>query len=59
LNLVVADNGCGFPPGLDFRATQSLGLQLVNILVDQLEGAIELHSHAGTEFRIKLTPALK
>jgi PAS domain S-box-containing protein len=59
LNLVVADNGCGFPPGLDFRATQSLGLQLVNILVDQLEGAIELHSHAGTEFRITLPSALK
>jgi two-component sensor histidine kinase len=50
--LVVADNGSGLPPGLDFRNTPSLGLQLVNTLVDQLEGAIELDSAGGTRFKI-------
>lgn len=59
LTLVVADNGRGFPPGLDFQATESLGLQLVNILVSQLNGAIELNSECGTEFRITLAPGSK
>jgi PAS domain S-box-containing protein len=50
--LVVADSGVGLPPGLDFRNTPSLGLQLVNTLVGQLEGTIELLPGAGTTFRI-------
>ncbi len=50
--LTVGDNGAGLPPGLDFRNTPSLGLQLVNTLVGQLEGAIELLPGAGTTFRI-------
>lgn len=50
--LVVSDNGLGFPENVDFRSTTSLGLQLVNILVEQLEGTIELESDSGTRFRI-------
>jgi two-component sensor histidine kinase len=42
----------GFPEKLDFRNTGSLGLQLVNILVEQLEGTIELQNGAGTTFKI-------
>ncbi len=51
--LEVADNGVGFPAGLDFRMTNSLGLQLVTSLVDQLEGHIELvRDGPGTHFSI-------
>ncbi len=50
--LRVADNGIGFPPGLDFRNTSSLGLQLVNMLTGQLEGTVEMNQHDGTEFVI-------
>ncbi|MGA9139582.1 MAG: histidine kinase N-terminal 7TM domain-containing protein [Methanocella sp.] len=50
--LVVSDDGAGLPPDLDFRNTASLGLQLVNTLVGQLEGTIELDSAGGTMFRI-------
>ncbi|WP_369799543.1 ATP-binding protein [Methanosarcina sp. Kolksee] len=50
--LVVSDNGLGFPEGLDFRNTGSLGLQLANILVEQLEGTIELQKDSGTTFKI-------
>jgi two-component sensor histidine kinase len=51
--LQVADDGVGFPAGLDFRATNSLGLQLVTTLVDQLEGQIELHRNGpGTLFLV-------
>ena len=52
LVLTVRDNGIGMPAGLDFRNTESLGLQLVNTLVHQLEGSIELESSDGTAFKI-------
>jgi two-component sensor histidine kinase len=52
LTLVVADNGVGFPTDLDFRNTQSLGMQLVNTLVNQLRGTVELVSHGGAQFKI-------
>jgi PAS domain S-box-containing protein len=50
--LIVSDNGGGLPESLDFRDTRSLGLQLVNTLVDQLGGAIELDRSGGTAFKI-------
>jgi PAS domain S-box-containing protein len=50
--LVVSDTGAGLPPGVDFRDTPSLGLQLVNTLVSQLEGTIELTGDSGTTFTI-------
>ncbi len=52
LSLVVSDNGVGFSSDLDFRNTSSLGLQLVNTLVEQLDGAIELNDSSGTTFQI-------
>jgi two-component sensor histidine kinase/putative methionine-R-sulfoxide reductase with GAF domain len=51
--LVVRDNGTGFPPGLDFSNTDSLGLQLVGMFVRQLNGAIEMAEAEGTTFRIQ------
>ncbi|GAB4545113.1 MAG: hypothetical protein Kow0063_39040 [Anaerolineae bacterium] len=53
LSLIVSDNGVGLPPDLDFRDTPSLGLQLVNTLVRQLDGTFELDRQGrGTTFRI-------
>ncbi|NYB53087.1 MAG: PAS domain S-box protein [Methanobacteriaceae archaeon] len=50
--LTVKDDGIGFPDNLDFRNTHSLGLQLVNTLVNQLDGTIELVKNKGTCFKI-------
>lgn len=50
--LKVVDNGIGFPEGLDFRRTETLGLQLINNLVMQLDGTAELIRNDGTEFKI-------
>ena len=50
--LIVGDNGIGFPKNVDFRNTQTLGLQLVCTLTEQLGGKIELYRDKGTEFRI-------
>ena len=49
---IVRDNGIGFPEDLDFRNTESLGMQIVTSLVGQLEGTIELNRASGTAFRI-------
>ncbi|OPY25925.1 MAG: putative diguanylate cyclase [Methanobacterium sp. PtaU1.Bin242] len=52
--LVIGDDGVGFPEELDFRNVKSsLGLRLVNTLVRQLDGSIELDRNQGTKFTIK------
>lgn len=53
--LIVEDNGIGFPDSIDFRNTSSLGLQLVNTLVDQINGDIELIKDSGTKYNIRFT----
>ena len=50
--LIVADNGSGIPSEFDIENTDSLGLQLINVLVDQIEGHLEIKVDTGTEFRI-------
>ena len=50
--LIVADDGIGFPADIDFKKTDSLGLQLVNNLVNQLDGEITLDRSHGTEYKI-------
>ncbi len=52
LILIVKDNGIGFPKELDFRKTESLGMQLIIMLVEQLEGTVELERKEGTAFTI-------
>ena len=51
--MTISDNGIGFPTDLDLRNTDSLGLQLVATLVDQLEGTMELDKSDGTQFKIE------
>jgi PAS domain S-box-containing protein len=52
LTLTVSDDGVGFPEDLDLGDTRSLGLQLVNTLVSQIDGTIELGRDGGTTFRV-------
>jgi PAS domain S-box-containing protein len=51
-SLIVGDDGIGLPPHIDFRHTPSLGLQLVNTLVNQLGATIELTLKKGTIFTV-------
>ena len=53
--LSVSDNGVGIPKNLDIEDLDSLGLQLVTSLVDQLDGELELKRNKGTEFTIRFT----
>ncbi|MBN2283823.1 MAG: PAS domain S-box protein [Deltaproteobacteria bacterium] len=50
--LVVGDDGIGMPEEIDHRNPDSFGLQLVNILTQQLDGTVELDRSAGTLFRV-------
>ncbi|MHC1757853.1 MAG: PAS domain S-box protein [Methanosarcina sp.] len=52
--LIVSDNGIGVPGKIDFANPDTLGLQLVAVLVDQLDGEIELKRDIGTEFKIRI-----
>jgi len=52
LVLNIGDNGKGLPPNIDYRNTESLGLQLVVTLTDQLSGTIALDLKKGTNYSI-------
>jgi PAS domain S-box-containing protein len=50
--LIIRDNGIGLPPNWELKAVNSLGLKLVQILVQQLEGTLQVNSRWGTEFSL-------
>ena len=50
--LEVSDNGKGIPEEIDIENSDSLGLQLVNILVEQIDGCIIHERGQGTRFTI-------
>ncbi len=52
IELIIANDGKPFPIDIDFRNTQSLGLQLVTSLVQQIDGEIELDRDGETKFTI-------
>jgi PAS domain S-box-containing protein len=52
--LKVSDDGIGIPQDLDIKNTESFGMELISILVDQLDGQIDLDRTAGTRYQIKL-----
>ena len=50
--LVISDDGVGIPEEIDFLNSSSLGIQLVNDLVKQIDGKIDLIRERGTLFKI-------
>lgn len=53
--LTVSDNGIGIPESIDLENSSTLGMQLVTILIDQLDGELQLKRDPGTEFIIRIT----
>jgi two-component sensor histidine kinase len=45
------------PESFDLENPDSLGIQLITTLVDQLDGEIEINRDNGTEFTIRFTAA--
>jgi two-component sensor histidine kinase len=50
--LTIADNGIGMPKDFDVENSNTLGLQLVHTLAEQLDARIELHTQKGTKYLI-------
>lgn len=55
LILTVSDNGIGFPDGLNWRSTSTLGLQLVQVLARQLDAQISLELQPGVTWSLTFT----
>ncbi|MFP4165502.1 MAG: PAS domain S-box protein, partial [Chitinispirillaceae bacterium] len=54
LELIIADNGIGLPPGLDILSSATLGVQLVvQIVKHQLHGSVHVDSDGGVKWRIE------
>ena len=51
-SLTVEDNGTGFPENMDINNTGSLGFTLINALVHQLKGKMEIWGKEGTKITI-------
>ncbi len=52
LTMIVKDNGVGLKEGMDLKETNSLGLKLIETLVNQLKGKMDMRNVDGVEFRI-------
>jgi two-component sensor histidine kinase len=53
--LTIKDNGIGLPEGFKFGETSSLGILLINSLVNQLEGELDVEVNRGTLVIINFT----
>ncbi len=51
--LSVSDNGIGLPDHVDIEGTETLGLQLVGLLVSQLDGELSIHRSDPTRFSLR------
>ncbi len=47
--LTIKDDGVGLPEGFDYERSNTLGLQLVNVLTGQLDGSLQIKPDKGTE----------
>jgi PAS domain S-box-containing protein len=56
--LIVGNDGLKLPEIPDFSTAKSLGFQLVNILVQQLRGQIEVNQSQNTEFKLRFSSPL-
>jgi two-component sensor histidine kinase len=51
--LLVQDDGVGLPPYLSLESAETLGLQLVNTLIKQLHGTLQVERTGGTAFLLR------
>lgn len=51
--LIIGDNGIGLPKDIFNSENNSLGIELINIFVEQLDGKIKILDKPGTFFEIK------
>ena len=52
IDIVVEDNGVGLPKGFKIEESDSLGLQLVHTLIEQIDGTLSVKNENGTKYLI-------
>ena len=52
INLIVQDNGLGLPKSINYKETESLGLQLVITLAEQIDAEVILDNTKGAKYTI-------
>lgn len=55
-SISICDDGIGLPGDFTMKTTQSMGTQIVGILIQQIEAKLEVTSNGGTCFRILFSP---
>jgi PAS domain S-box-containing protein len=55
VQLTVADDGIGLPQNFNIKESDSLGLQLVDTLIRQLNGSVHVDNSEGTSYKIRFT----
>ena len=59
-SLIIRDNGVGLPATFSIDSEKSLGMFIVKLLVEQIEGTLEINSQNGTSFAINFkNPVMK
>ena len=56
IHLKIADNGIGMKQDLDIYESNTLGLQLIITLVEQIDGTIHIENKEGTKILIIFAP---
>ena len=51
-SILYRDNGIGLPDTIDIQTAETLGLQLVSSLTEQLGGVLKIAAHKGTSFEL-------
>ncbi|MBI2279788.1 MAG: PAS domain S-box protein [Bacteroidetes bacterium] len=52
ITIKVSDNGVGIPKNMNIKETNTLGLQLVMALVEQIDGELKIENNRGTTFTV-------
>lgn len=55
--LAVMDNGSGFPENVELKTYDSLGIKLINTLIAQIDGTVELERGKGSKIIIEFPPS--
>lgn len=56
LCITITDDGVGLPAGFDSAAAPSMGLRLVRLLTQQINGQFDMRSEGGTQARLIFAP---
>lgn len=54
INIIIKDDGIGIPVNFDAENNKTLGLQLVKLLVNQLNGKYKIYREEGTTVQIEI-----